>query len=135
MRIVKNWKHLTIFTKSSIVDFRLGSEYTSAIRIIQIKNNIWTLLNIFKLYIFSINKYHCAFTNFSNTKTRGGSRTAVTSKMERFVIIVNGWKPLTIIIERSILHVAAALDPCSPRSSSPRFLNSTNDTKSRNASQ
>ena len=29
---------------------------------------------------------------------RGGSRTAATSKMERFVIIVNGWKPLTIII-------------------------------------
>ena len=25
---------------------------------------------------------------------RGGSRTAATSKMERFVIIVNGWKPL-----------------------------------------
>ena len=24
---------------------------------------------------------------------RGGSRAAVTSKMERFVIIVNGWKP------------------------------------------
>ena len=27
---------------------------------------------------------------------RGGSRTAATSKMERFVIIVNGWKPLKI---------------------------------------
>ena len=24
---------------------------------------------------------------------RGGSRTAAISKMERFVIIVNGWKP------------------------------------------
>ena len=34
-----------------------------------------------------------------------------TSKMERFVIIVNGWKPLTIITKRSILDVAAALDP------------------------
>ena len=42
---------------------------------------------------------------------RGGSRTAATSKMERFVIIVNGWKPLTIITKRSILDVAAALDP------------------------
>ena len=31
--------------------------------------------------------------------------------MERFVIIVNGWKPLTIIAKRSILDVAAALDP------------------------
>ena len=27
------------------------------------------------------------------------------------MIIVNGWKPLTIIIKRSILDVAAALDP------------------------
>ena len=25
-------------------------------------------------------------------KSKGGSRTAATSKMERFVIIVNGWK-------------------------------------------
>ena len=41
---------------------------------------------------------------------RGGSRTTTTSKMERFVIIVNGWKPLTIITKRSILDVAAALD-------------------------
>ena len=53
--------------------------------------------------------------------TRGGSRTASTSKMQRFVIIVNdldrfmiivnGWKPLTITTKRSILDVeAAALD-------------------------
>ena len=38
--------------------------------------------------------------------TRGGSRTAATSKMERLVI-----KPLTIITKRSILGVAAVLDP------------------------
>ena len=44
-------------------------------------------------------------------KGRGGSRTAATSKMERLVIIVNGWKPLTIITKRSILDVAAVLDP------------------------
>ena len=42
---------------------------------------------------------------------RGGSRTAGTSKMEHFVIIVNGWKPLTIITKRSILDVTAVLDP------------------------
>ena len=30
--------------------------------------------------------------------------------MERFVIIVNGFQPLTIISKRSILDVAAALD-------------------------
>ena len=45
------------------------------------------------------------------TALRGGSRTAATSKMEPFVIIVNGWKPLTIITKSSILDVAAALDP------------------------
>ena len=45
------------------------------------------------------------------TTGRGGSRTTAASKMERFVIIVNGWKPLTIITKHSILDVAAALDP------------------------
>ena len=41
---------------------------------------------------------------------RGGSRAGATSKVDRFVITVNGWKPLTIITKRSILDVAAALD-------------------------
>ena len=40
----------------------------------------------------------------------GRSRTAVTSKMERFVIIVNGFQPLNIITKHSILDVAAVLD-------------------------
>ena len=42
---------------------------------------------------------------------RGGSRTAAISKMERFLTIVNGFQPLTIITKRSILDVAAVLDP------------------------
>ena len=42
--------------------------------------------------------------------SRGGSRTVATSKMEHFVIIVNGWKPLTIITKSFILDVAAVLD-------------------------
>ena len=42
---------------------------------------------------------------------RGGSRTAATSKVELFVIIVNGCHPLTIIINSSTLDVAAVLDP------------------------
>ena len=41
---------------------------------------------------------------------RGGSRTAATSKLELFVIIVNGFKPLTIIIKNSTLDFAAVLD-------------------------
>ena len=44
-------------------------------------------------------------------ESRDGSRTAATSKMDQFVIIVNGWKPLTIFTESSILDVAAVLDP------------------------
>ena len=36
---------------------------------------------------------------------------AATSKMECFVITDNGFQPLTIITKRSILDVAAALDP------------------------
>ena len=41
---------------------------------------------------------------------RGGSRAAATSKMERFVITVNGRNPLTIITKHYILDVAAPLD-------------------------
>ena len=48
---------------------------------------------------------------FVTNRFRGGSRAAATSKMERFVIIVNGFQPLTVITKRSILDVAAALDP------------------------
>ena len=52
----------------------------------------------------------CACTQ-SKVQFRGGSRTAATSKVELFVIIVNGWKPLTIITKNSTLDVAAVLDP------------------------
>ena len=38
-------------------------------------------------------------------------RLLQTSKMERFLIIVNGWKLLTIMTHSSILDVAAALEP------------------------
>ena len=44
-------------------------------------------------------------------KGRGGSRATATSKMESFVITVNGFQSLTIITKRSILVVVAALDP------------------------
>ena len=51
------------------------------------------------------------FNQLLGVLVRGGSRTAATSKMEHFGIIVNGWKPLTIITKSSILDVAAVLDP------------------------
>ena len=41
----------------------------------------------------------------------GGSRIAATSKMEPFVIIVNGYQPLTIITKCSLLDFVAVLDP------------------------
>ena len=48
----------------------------------------------------------------SKVINRSGSRTAATSKMEHFVIIVNnGWNPLIIITKSSILDTAAFLDP------------------------
>ena len=50
--------------------------------------------------------------------SRGGSKTDAPSKMELFVIIVNGFQPLTIITKCSILDVAAVLDPPLPSSSS-----------------
>ena len=50
-------------------------------------------------------------TSRSYITVRGGSRAAAASKMERFVIIVNGCKLLTIITKSSILDVTAALDP------------------------
>ena len=46
-----------------------------------------------------------------HSASRDVSSAGATSNMERFAIIVNGLKPLTIITKRSILHVAAALDP------------------------
>ena len=42
---------------------------------------------------------------------RGRSSAVATSKMERFVIIVNGFQSLTIITKCFILDVAAALYP------------------------
>ena len=44
-------------------------------------------------------------------KISGGSRDAATSKMERFVIIVNGFQPLNIITKHSILDAVEALHP------------------------
>ena len=61
------------------------------------------------LYALSITRD--SLHELPNYTSRGGSRAAATSKMERFVIIVNGFQPLTIITKRSILDVAAALDP------------------------
>ena len=46
-----------------------------------------------------------------NITSRGGSRTAATSKMKLFVIVVNGFQPLAIITKSSILDFGTVLDP------------------------
>ena len=38
-------------------------------------------------------------TMMSNVNNRGESRAAAISKMERFVIIVNGWKLLLLLLQ------------------------------------
>ena len=61
---------------------------------------------------FSSVMLDCGNISLSRTYvSRGRSRAAATSKIERFVIIVNGQKTLTIITKSSILDVAPALDP------------------------
>ena len=42
--------------------------------------------------------------------SRGGSRTAATSKMELLVIILNGFQLLNIVTKTSITGVTAVLD-------------------------
>ena len=46
-----------------------------------------------------------------NRSIKCGSMIAATSKMEHFVIIVNGFEPLTIITKSPILDVAGVPDP------------------------
>ena len=44
-------------------------------------------------------------------ETRSRPKTPTTSKVENFVIIVNGFQPFTIITKSSTCVVAAGLDP------------------------
>ena len=63
---------------------------------------------------YNVHSQPCAHQSkkvkWKSSRSRGGSRGVAISKMERFVIIVNGWKPLTIVTKRSILDITAALD-------------------------
>ena len=72
-----------------------------------------------KVSKYFISKYQSISGTYSQ---RGGSRTAATSKMELFVIIVNGFQPLTIMTKCSILDVATVLDlPLSQVLKSPYY--------------
>ena len=52
-----------------------------------------------------------SYKTFLTFHCKSGSRTAATSKIECFVIIVNGFQALTIITKSSILDAAAVLYP------------------------
>ena len=72
-------------------------------------------------------------TQFINLR-RGGSRAAATFKMERLLIIVNGFRPLTVITKLSILDVAATLDPSlltweKPSTLSHKYVSQQNNIK------
>ena len=62
-------------------------------------------------FFLSYHKYRRLYNPSIIYNIRGGSKTAATFKVELFVIIVNGWKSLTIITKSSTLDVAAVLDP------------------------
>ena len=89
---------------------KLGSVQDPIHRFIRTPNFIVTSENFLTNYQWvSISGLFSRFTCLGIY--RDGCRTAATSKMKRFVTIVNGWKPLTIIKKRSVLDVAAVLDP------------------------
>ena len=82
--------------------------------LIDMFHKLWDkhLLQRCPLFVCHTSFARCWDLNLSSWHSiRDGSRAAATSKMEHFVITVNSWKPLTIITKRSILDVAAALDP------------------------
>ena len=91
--LLKQKKWLMCYVKI-LVNLRLRTSYMISVKILG--SNIGNYDNFLTAGAFN---------------SRGGSRNAATSKMERFLIIVNGWKPLTIITKRSILDIAAVLDP------------------------
>ena len=69
----------------------------------------------YKISIEDCKKHICGekdgeFLESVGQKT-GGFGTAATSKVELFVVIVNGCKSLVIITKSSTLDVAAILDP------------------------
>ena len=106
LKLIRRW-HSLFFIK------------LSAYTLFFTKNEIW--------HVYFLRKLPKVWQRYIQMP-KGGSKLAATSKMERFMIIVNGFqplniiakhfqpltiirKPLTIITKRSILDVAAALDP------------------------
>ena len=81
---------------------------------------------------FKINEMIVNPDKFQAIVVRDGSKAAATSMMERFVIIVNDFQPLTITKKRPILNVAAVLDPPLVVKKNSRMKDSYNDSTSDN---
>ena len=79
--------------------------YRSAVKGIKMSNNNKAL------YKNAVIKCFLIYYVLQNNLFLDGYMTAVISKMEHFVTIVNTFQPLTIITNGSILDVAAVLDP------------------------
>ena len=85
--------------KSSNFDkYFFSTDFAHLQNISFLKATLWNYFSGFQSPLMTVN-------------TRGGSRAAATSNMDRFVIIVNGFQSLTIITKRSILDIAVVLDP------------------------
>ena len=95
------------------------------------REHLWTTASIFRNCFFcgiscmlksrlSIFLFWCEILcgcfRFLYVRSKGGSRAAATSKMECFVIIVNGFQSLTIIAKHSIFGCCS-----SPRSASEKY--------------
>ena len=108
--VMDELKSLSAIRKESL--FRLSLFIILSFSILILKNvNIFQLSNSISLNLSNRSveidqRYVSLCVTF-----RGGSRTAATSKMEHFAIIVSSLQSLTIITKRSILDVLAVLDP------------------------
>ena len=67
-------------------------------------------VQVFRVWVQGPGPGYRSSQYFLNFWGRGGFRTAATSKMELFVIVVNGFQPLTIIKKSSILDIAVVLN-------------------------
>ena len=134
----KNWALKMFYETLTRIQFRIQHK-TQTIEINKCKNKTKYKLNVVKLslekrsfkswrrlillllllYLFYYSKVFNSYSRILCNRDiiyylcitiRGGSRVAATSKMERFLVIDNGFQPLTIITKRSILDVSAALD-------------------------
>ena len=107
--IEKNWENVSL-----TLSWRRPLSYRNQSIDLLLKSMDWFLYDIglrherVKNCQFTYKELQPKFLSETETVTkncRGGSKAAATSKMERFVIIVNGFQPLTITTKRSILDV------------------------------